>query len=306
MRPPPGRLELQIVSMATLCAGSVSVGERGCLVQEEQFGVRAGCHHLPVTTAKLELTGDPSAHLPVADDLPLGVVQNAAVSHQRAAGGHNQNFAKRRDPVPEWHVAATLSRYPTMNEQHLKRCASAEWAETVEREILPWALGGRDLGDDILEVGPGPGLTTDVLRRSVKQLTAVEVDADLARALASRLSGYNVEVVHADGTALPLEHRRFSAATCFTMLHHVPSAEGQDRLLSELRRVLRPGGLLIGVDSLDRPEWRELHAGDICVPVEPETLADRLARAGFVEIEVERDSREPALRFRFAARAPLL
>jgi hypothetical protein len=64
--------------------------------------------------------------------------------------------------------------------------------------------------------------------------------------------------------------------------------------------------LLIGVDSLDRPEWRELHAGDICVPVEPETLADRLARAGFVDIEVERDSREPALRFRFAARAPLL
>ena len=93
-----------------------------------------------------------------------------------------------------------------MNEQHLKRCASAEWAETVEREILPWALGGRDLGDDILEVGPGPGLTTDVLRRSVKQLTAVEVDADLARALASRLSGCNVEVLHADATALPFEH----------------------------------------------------------------------------------------------------
>ena len=193
-----------------------------------------------------------------------------------------------------------------MNEQHLKRCASAEWAETVEREILPWALGGRDLGDDVLEVGPGPGLTTDVLRRSVKQLTAVEVDADLARALASRLFGCNVEVVHADATALPFEHKRFSAATCFTMLHHVPSAEGQDRLLSELRRVLRPGGLLIGVDSLDRPEWRELHAGDICVPVDPDTLADRLARAGFVDIEVERDSHEPALRFRFAARAPLL
>jgi SAM-dependent methyltransferase len=191
-----------------------------------------------------------------------------------------------------------------MNEQHLKRCASAEWAETVEREILPWAVGGRDLGDDVLEVGPGPGLTTEVLRRCVKRLTAVEVDADLAQALATRLSGSNVEVLHADATALPFEPGRFSAATCFTMLHHVPSPEGQDRLLSELRRVLRPAGLLIGVDSLDRPEWRELHAGDVCVPVDPDTLADRLARGGFVDIEVERDGREPALRFRFAARAP--
>jgi len=193
-----------------------------------------------------------------------------------------------------------------MNEQHLKRCASAEWAETIEREILPWAVGGRDLGDDVLEVGPGPGLTTEVLRRSVKRLTAVEVDAELAQALATRLSGSNVEVLHADATALPFEPGRFSAATCFTMLHHVPSAEDQDRLLGELRRVLRPAGLLIGVDSLDRPEWRELHAGDVCVPVDPDTLADRLARGGFVDILVERDSRAPALRFRFAARVPQL
>src|SRR5437870_5681123 len=37
-----------------------------------------------------------------------------------------------------------------MNERHLQLCASAEWADTVQREILPWALGGRDLGDDVL------------------------------------------------------------------------------------------------------------------------------------------------------------
>ena len=192
-----------------------------------------------------------------------------------------------------------------MNEQHLKRCSSAEWAHTVEHEILPWAVGPRDLGDDVLEVGPGPGLTTDVLRRSVKRLTAVEVDADLARQLATRLSGSNVEVIHADATALPFQPGRFSGATCFTMLHHVPSHEEQDRLLGEIRRVLRPGGLLVGVDSLDRPEWRQLHLGDICVPVDPDSLAARLQRAGFEHIEVARESRDPALRFRFAARAPV-
>jgi SAM-dependent methyltransferase len=191
-----------------------------------------------------------------------------------------------------------------VNERHLQLCASAEWAETVQREILPWALGGRDLGNDVLEVGPGPGMTTDVLRRTVARLTAVEVDAHLAATLAQRLVGSNVDVVRADGTSLPFENGRFSGATSFTMLHHVPSPAQQDQLLAELRRVLRPGGLLIGVDSIDDPEWRELHAGDICVPVDPSTLAERLRQAGFTDIEVQRATPEPARRFRFAARAP--
>jgi SAM-dependent methyltransferase len=191
-----------------------------------------------------------------------------------------------------------------MNERHLQLCASAEWADTVRRQILPWALAGQDLGDDVLEVGPGPGMTTDVLRRTAARLTAVEVDADLAAALAQRLVGSNVDVVHADGAALPFEDGRFTGATSFTMLHHVPSAAQQDRLLAELRRVLRPGGLLIGVDSIDGPEWRELHTGDTCVPVDPARLADRLRDAGFVDVEVQRATPEPARRFRFAARAP--
>jgi SAM-dependent methyltransferase len=113
-----------------------------------------------------------------------------------------------------------------------------------------------------------------------------------------------VEVVHADGTSLPFENGRFSGGTSFTMLHHVPSAGQQDRLLAELRRVLRPGGLLIGVDSIDGPEWRELHTGDTCVPVNPDTLAGRLLRAGFIDVEVKRAIPEPARRFRFSARVP--
>ena len=185
-----------------------------------------------------------------------------------------------------------------MNERHLQLCASAEWAATVEQDILPWVIGSRDLGDDVLEVGPGPGLTTDALRRRVAQLTAVEVDPDLAAALAQRLANTNVEVVHADATALPFAAGRFSGATCLTMLHHVPSAAQQDRLLAELGRVLRPGGLLVGCDSRDSPDWRALHDGDTCVPVDPASLASRLEQAGFQQVEVETTDR----RVRFAAR----
>ena len=191
-----------------------------------------------------------------------------------------------------------------MNEEHLRICSSAEWASSVEHEILPWALQQRDLGPDVLEVGPGPGLTTTVLARMVARLTAVEVDAGLAAALATRTAGSNVEVIHADGAALPFENARFSAATCFTMLHHVPSPELQDRLFAELCRVLRPGGVFVGVDSLPSAEWCELHRGDTCVPIDPNTMQARLMQAGFGDAEVELSMPAPPRRFRFVAIRP--
>src|ERR671931_819128 len=148
-----------------------------------------------------------------------------------------------------------------MNDDHLRLCASAEWAELVEGVLLPWALGGRDLGDLVLEVGAGPGLVTDVLRRRVPGLVAAELDGPLAAALGRRLAGSNVEVVRADATALPLRGGRFSSVACFTMLHHVPTVGMQDRMLRELRRRLRAGGLLLRRDSLDPPQSRALHLG---------------------------------------------
>jgi SAM-dependent methyltransferase len=176
-----------------------------------------------------------------------------------------------------------------MNQKHLELCSSAEWAEAVERWIIPRVVDGIELGDDVLEVGPGPGRTTDVLATRVARLTAVEVDAVLAEALADRLAGSNVEVIHADATSLPYPDGRFSAALSFTMLHHVPSVEAQDRLLAEVARVLRPGGIFAGIDSRDSEEFRELHIGDTCVPIDPPGFEARLMRAGFDETHVEAD-----------------
>lgn len=185
-----------------------------------------------------------------------------------------------------------------MNDQHAALCSSAEWADHLATDLVPWAVGDDPaaLGDDVLEVGPGYGLVTDLLRPHVRRLTAVEVDPELAAPLAARLTGTNVEVVVGDAAALPFPDGRFTAAASFTMLHHVPTTEHQDRLLAEVRRVLRPGAVLVGTDSADSPDFRDFHEDDVCNPIDPATFGARLERAGFVDVEVE--AGEAGTRFR--------
>jgi len=190
-----------------------------------------------------------------------------------------------------------------VNEDHLIRCSSPQWAAYLAGDLLPWVLDGCELGDHLLEVGPGPGLTTDILRRHVARVTAAELDPDLAGKLAARLAGDpdagHVRVVRADATMLPFGSASFSAVACLTMLHHIPAAAAQDAALAHMRRVLRPGGVVVGSDGLDTPDRRALHQGDIFVPIDPHTLAERLSRAGYTDAKI--DVRED--RIAFTARA---
>ena len=187
-----------------------------------------------------------------------------------------------------------------MNDEHLRFCASAEWAAVVRDELLPWVLGDQGLGDDVLELGAGPGLVTDLLVERAGRVTAVALDPALAAALEERMAGLPVEVVTADATALPFEDGRFSTAACFTMLHHVPTRQLQDLVLAEARRVLRPGGLLVGTDGEDTPARRALHVDDVFVPSDPAELPARLRAAGFVDVVVD----STGDRFRFRAAVP--
>jgi SAM-dependent methyltransferase len=174
-----------------------------------------------------------------------------------------------------------------MNEVHLKLCSSDEWAEGLKRYVIPGATNGIDLGEHLLEVGPGPGRTTDILKDMAPKLTAVEIDPMLAEQLSKRTAGTNVTVVEADGTDMPFPDDHFSAAVSFTMMHHVPEVELQNKLFAEVARVVRTGGMFVGVDSFDSEDFRKLHVDDICVPLPPDTLEARLRAAGFSEVSVE-------------------
>jgi SAM-dependent methyltransferase len=170
----------------------------------------------------------------------------------------------------------------------------------LKDDLLPWVLTVGDLGDDVLEIGPGPGLTTDLLRQRVKRVTAIEVDPYLASRLAERLAGSNVEVIEGDATDTGLQVDRFSAAMCFSVLHHMPTVRDHDRLFSEVARLLRPGGIFVGVDSRDLEAIRANHADDTFNPVPPDTLPGRLEAVGLSDVRVDQDDYQ----IRFVASKP--
>jgi ubiquinone/menaquinone biosynthesis C-methylase UbiE len=194
-----------------------------------------------------------------------------------------------------------LAEASLMNLAHRLLCSSNSWKKTVEAHVMPWVLEGIQMGSNVLEVGPGPGVTTELLQPLVQRLTCVEIDRGFAASLSQRMKGKNVTVVREDATAMSFADASFDGALSFTMLHHVPSAALQDRLLAEVARVLRPGGVFAGVDSLNSSGFRLLHLFDTMVIVEPGSFPKRLEAAGFVDVQVDVNP----YAFRFRARRPV-
>ncbi|TCP54847.1 methyltransferase family protein [Tamaricihabitans halophyticus] len=170
-----------------------------------------------------------------------------------------------------------------MNWLHRKRCSSTAWAEVVREQLLPWALDGVELGEKVLEIGPGYGANLRELVELAPKVTALELDPVLAEGLRAKYHQH-AEIIEGDGAAMPLPEGAFDSVVCFTMLHHVPTARAQDALFAEACRVLRAGGQFAGSDGAPGARFRLIHLGDTYNPLDPATLPDRLRAAGFTEI----------------------
>ena len=98
----------------------------------------------------------------------------------------------------------------------------------------------------VLELGPGPGYFSPGLAKAVPRGRLVLVDVqqemlDLAKERLTRAGLKNVEFRQGDATAIPAQDKAFDLALVVSMLGEVPDRQA---CLAELRRVLKPGGLL--------------------------------------------------------------
>jgi SAM-dependent methyltransferase len=178
-----------------------------------------------------------------------------------------------------------------MNENHAQVCGSPEWAAYIQDEILPSLTQHADLGEEMLEIGPGPGAATAWLRDRVKKLTVIEIEEAAAAKLAETYAGSNVDVVTGDATTLGYPDGSFDSVGSFTMLHHVHTAALQNKILAEAFRVLRPGGVLIASDSVASNDLHHFHADDTYNPIEAGTVITRLQTIGFGRLIVMVDDR---------------
>ncbi len=109
-------------------------------------------------------------------------------------------------------------------------------------------------GWQVLDVGTGAGHTAMLFAPHVAHVIASDLTAEMlakTAKLAAARGLSNVETRTADAEALPFEDNSFDLVTTRLAFHHFPNPK---QAISELARVLKPGGLLGFTDNITAPD----------------------------------------------------
>lgn len=122
-------------------------------------------------------------------------------------------------------------------EHHRDRRSEGDFVFVPERIPLFGAAIGR--GKRVLDLGCRSGALT---RHFLEGNEVVGLDVD--RAALAKAEAFGIEPVYADvEDPLPFENGSFDAVVAGELLEHL---RFPDALLAEIRRVLRPGGVIVG------------------------------------------------------------
>ena len=111
------------------------------------------------------------------------------------------------------------------------------------RELIARRLGPEKPA--MLDVGCGVGSFHPLLRGVVGRLSGIDVSsASIAQA---RADNRDVDYRAFDGSSFPFDDASFDLVTAICVLHHVAPAEWT-HFMNEMRRVVRPGGLVCVIE----------------------------------------------------------
>jgi 2-polyprenyl-3-methyl-5-hydroxy-6-metoxy-1,4-benzoquinol methylase len=154
-----------------------------------------------------------------------------------------------------------------------------------------WYLAHLTRDAVVLDVGCGHGMHTARVARRCRWVAGVDGDLTalvVARRMSRSLPAPGTSFFAADlEQGLPVSSARFDTVLCLDLLEHL---HHRDLLLTEIRRVLKPGGLLLLSVPNRATSWkRRLERAGLCAYSDPdhkieytlEELEAELQRSGF-------------------------
>jgi ArsR family transcriptional regulator len=238
------------------------------------------------------------------DDLDAGASQLWPIIRDQVAKTTSAGQDERR-------LRGVLTRRRTRSQEFFATAAGG-WDRLREDlfgdAFYLWAILG--LIDPTLVVGDlgcGTGQLSETIAPYVRRVIAVDGSADMLDAARRRLAeSPNVELRQGDLESLPLAAGELDAAMLSLVLHYSPDPA---RALTEIARVVRPGGRLLVVDMQphEREEYQQ-QMGHVWLGFSDKQISRFLTGAGFEDVRVralpaDPDAKGPALFAAVASRS---
>ncbi|MGW5385904.1 class I SAM-dependent methyltransferase [Nocardia sp. NPDC003963] len=154
---------------------------------------------------------------------------------------------------------------------------------------------GASPGDDAVDIGCGPGKLVRALGSRVGtqgSVTGIDPSGSAVAYNQGRDDRRNHRYVQAPAQDLPLADASVDVVTCTFVMHHIPE-EHRAAAISEMWRVLRPGGRLLLADAhptrwmrfLFSRSARRHNDGDPFDAIDVRRYTPLLRSVGFIEVE---------------------
>lgn len=118
------------------------------------------------------------------------------------------------------------------------------WSRKLAPQFIKFV--GTAEGERLLDVGCGTGSLTFELAKdaALREIQAIDFSPVFVAEAERRNTDGRITIQQADATALPFPDGAFDRAMALLVLHFVPEAS---RAIAEMRRVVRPGGVVAAV-----------------------------------------------------------
>jgi ubiquinone/menaquinone biosynthesis C-methylase UbiE len=149
-------------------------------------------------------------------------------------------------------------------------------------------------GSVVLDVGTGTGVFLPYLLKNIGKngkIVALDLAEEMLAKAMAKYSAENVEYLHADIMDIPVYEEMFDSVVCYSSFPHF---QDKHKALTEIRRVMKPGGRVFVCHTSSRDHINGMHStlpgveNDL-LPA-PDEMRMLYSNAGLTVVKIEEDS----------------